>query len=272
MRNRCLFVLCLLLCFLCACAEEPVPERTPPATVIPIPTGGTVSQETEPTVNGPVWSTEPTENTEPMLPWAHEAALTNLLEDTNYHGEYLPGDGLPVPGSLIPVELIPAASQSRVGETVSIILAQRQQAIPFYYRCTAEGEERLAVFIDAKIPMLVIFETELGGIKELHDHIQSETVFQGKILSMTNLDRTEGSVYAKSRSKNTENVLDGEILTDGTSLTAGECVGVVGTDDGSTAITVIKGGRYETASDGLKDDIDWMKQVFQRYSLENVTQ
>ncbi len=221
----------------------------------------------------PTENTDPSENTEPTVepgPWTHEAALIHLLEETNQTGEYLPSNGAEAPGSLTPVDRIPAADQSRVGETVPIILAQRQQTIPFYFRCTADGNERLAVFINAKIPMLVIFETDIGGIRGLYEHIQAETVFSGKILSMTNLDKAQGSVYARNCCADTSDVRADEILTDGTLMTDGGCVGIVGTPDGGVALTVIKGGIYECASDGLKFDIDWMHQVFRRYSLENL--
>ncbi len=164
---------------------------------------------------------------------------------------------------------IPQPSQSRIGETVSLILAREQQEIPFYYSYNRSGEERLAVFIHAKIPMLVVFETQLGGIQELYRCISSETVFQGKILSMTNIDNLESQVYARNLF-GSDDVAEDEHLTADTSLVEGECVGIVGTDEGGTVLSIVKGGMYESASEGLKQQIDWMKKILMRYSLEDV--
>ncbi len=264
-KIRVLIVMGLLICMLAGCLE---PVLNLPSLA---QTEGTTSEATVPTeslaVTEPTIATQPT--VQPVLPWEHEAALIHLLQDTNHNGEYLPDDGASPPGSQIPVELIPQPDQSRIGETVSLILAQRQQDVPFYYCCNEAGDERLAVFIHAKIPMLAVFETELGGIQGLYSCIASETVFQGKILSMTNIAADEGNIYGRSILGSTD-VAENELLTADTSLIVGECLGIIGTDESETVLSVVKGGVYESASDMLKGDIDWVKRIFKRYSLEAV--
>lgn len=270
----------LVLLLLCACAvqkpviTEPSGSQTPTQTTATTPTSGTISTTgaTEPTKNTEETGvTETTGSTEPTTPWDHEAALSRFLEETNHNGEMASEDELLPPGTLPDVERIPKASQTQVGETVPIILAQKQSKVAFYYSFTEDGPERLAVVIPAeKIPMMVIFETELGGIQGLCRVIETEEVFQGKILSMTNITPEEGDIQVFNVCGSTYPIPAREILTKGTSVNVGECLGVVGTDDTGTAVTVIKGGVYETASAALKEDLDWMKGKFARYSLENI--
>lgn len=270
----------LVLLLLCACAAqkpvitEPSDSHTPTQTTATTPTSGTISTTgaTEPTKNTEeTGATETTGSTEPTAPWDHEAALSRFLEETNHSGE-IPAEDKPVPpGTLPDVNLIPKASQTRLGETVSIILAQKQSKVAFYYSCAENGTERLAVVIPAeKIPMMVIFETELGGIQGLCRVIETEEVFQGKILSMTNITFEEGNIQVFNVCGSTYGIPVIEILTKDTSVNVGECLGVVGTNDAGTVVTVIKGGVYETASAALKENLDWMKGKFARYSLENI--
>ena len=270
----------LVLLLLCACAvqkpviTEPSDSQTPTQTTVTTPTSGTITTTgaTEPTKNTEeTGATETTENTEPTAPWDHEAALSRFLEETNHSGEIASEGGLVPPGTLPDVNLIPKASQTRLGESVSIILAQKQSKVAFYYSYAENGTERLAVVIPAeKIPMLVIFETELGGIRGLCRVIETEEVFQGKILSMTNITPTEGKVQAFNVCGSTYGIPASEILTKETTVNVGECLGVVGTDDAGTAVTVIKGGVYETASQELKANLDWVQGKFARYSLEDI--
>lgn len=252
-RLSAIVALSVLVCLLSACAQEPSASVTQPSTA-----------PTE-----PIASTEPASTSE--QPWSHKAALTNLLEETNRTGELLPPaepEMTAPPGTLVDISRIPKASQNRIGETVSIILAKQQQSIPFYYACSETGEERLAVFINApKIPMLVVFETKLGGIKGLYSHIASEAVFEGKILSMTNISWEEGAIHAVSACIYIEDIPAKEILTADTALVAGECIGIVGTDSSGAVLNVLRGGKYSTASNALKEDIDWMNQKFERYGI-----
>ena len=123
-----------------------------------------------------------------------------------------------------------------IGETVSIILTKQQQATPFYYSCSETGAERLAVFIQAeRIPILIIFETQLCGVEALCKQIRSGAAFQGKILSMTNISFGEGNVYAPNLCRYTDDIQANEILTEKSAITVGECLGVVGIASGGSS-------------------------------------
>lgn len=274
MRKLCVLITLLLVtALLVACAPMGDPVQTTDtegnqmnstvSIVEPVETTGTEGNQTEPTEST---ATEPTN-----LGWQHKAALTRFLNDTNHNGTITPYEQLVPPGTLPEVWQIPKADQELVGETVSIILAKEQQVICFYYICTTDGVERLAVFIGDNIPLLMVFETTLGGIDGLCSAIKSETVFQGKILSMTNVYVEEGVYQAKSVCGYKYGISDHEILTENATMSVGECLGYVGVVDsaGSTEV-FIKGGVYETASSSLQKNIDWMKEKFRRFSLESI--
>lgn len=267
-----LIMLLLVTALLVACASMGDPMQTTNAeeiqmysttpTVEPIETTCREGNQTEPAEST---ATEPTN-----LGWQHEAALTRFLNDTNHNGTIIPFEELVPPGTLPEVWQIPKADQELVGETVSIILAKEQQVICFYYIYTTGGVERLAVFIRDNIPLLMVFETTLGGIDGLCSAIKSETVFQGKILSMTNVCFEEGVIYAKNVCSPYD-IPEHEILTENATISVGECLGYVGVVDSAGATEVfIKGGVYETASSSLQKDIDWMKEKFRRFSLESI--
>lgn len=270
----------LVLLLLCACtqqkpfATESIDHQSPTQTTAITPNSGTISTTDATAVTENIEATNIVETTgtaESTVPWEHEAALSRFLEDINHNGEIASGDKAVPPGTLPEVEQIPKASQTRVGETASIVLSQKQSKVAFYYSCAENGTERLAVFITARrIPMMVIFETELGGIQELCRHIKTEEVFQGKILSVTNISPTEGNIQAFIVCSDIKGIPVNEIFSEGTSVTFGECIGIVGTDEESSVVTVIKGGIYETASKELREDLDWVKEKFERYSLGNI--
>ncbi len=137
----------------------------------------------------------PTTTAAPVV-WPHEAALDRFLTQVNHEGTigYDPSAEPVAPGTLPDVKFIPTADQSMVGSRVPIILAQEQQAIPFYYSYdTVTGIERLAVVLQAdRIPMLIIFETTLGGLNGLCEKIAKQEPFEATILSMTNISYQEG--------------------------------------------------------------------------------
>lgn len=203
--------------------------------------------------------------------WEHEATLLRFLEETNHSG-VIAGGSTPVPpGTLPEIQQIPAANQTLVGKIVPIVLARKQQAISFYYTYRENGTERLAVFIPAeKIPMLIIFETTLGGADGLYDHIKSEKVFQAKILAVVNISYEEGNIYAYNVGAKLDGISEQEILREGKNLKAGECIGVVGTNSAGVEAEVLKGGTYEIAGKAFRENIDWMKDKFNRYSLGEI--
>ena len=205
--------------------------------------------------------------------WNPGLSLFRFLEDTNSNGQLAPTEEQVAPGDLPEMWRIPQPDQSRIGETVSIVLAKWHQAIPFYYSCAENGTERLVVFLSAeKIPMLMAFETQLGGIAELCKKISTGAEFQGKILAMVNISWEEGNIYAPNVGSSTYQVAAEEFLTESTALVAGECVGIIGraNDKDNTVLTVVKGGVYQTASQGLRSNIDWMKQKFTRCGINEL--
>lgn len=215
-----------------------------------------------------------TQSPQPTQPiWQHEAALMRFLEDINHTGTIIPSTEPVPPGTLPEVWRIPQPNQDLVGQTVDIVLAQDQQAIPFYYSCSEAGVESLFVFIEAdKIPMLINFGVQLGGIQGLYQHIQNETVFQGRIFGMKNLSFEEGNVYAYNVCSYHTDIPDNEILNEVTDLTVGVCMGVVGNGfrHGEETVNLLKGAKRENMSSQFHKDVDWMYQLLQRYGLATV--
>lgn len=217
-------------------------------------------------------NTDSSENTEssPDDSWDASLTLFRFLEDTNSSGQITPIEEQEAPGALPEMWRIPQPDQSRIGETVSIVLAKWHKAIPFYYSCAEDGAERLAVFLAAdKIPMLMVFETQLGGVAELCEKISAGTAFQAKILAMVNISYEEGNHYAGNVCISEYQVAPEEFIADGTTLTAGECLGIAGKDNNTTYL-LIKGGVGESASQGLRSNIDWMKQKFARFGVDDI--
>lgn len=255
-------IMVIVLCLSVGACQRTVTEQ---------PDGGTNQTEnTEHTEN-----TESTGNTESSENISGNPGLTlfRFLDDTNSNGQITPIEEQEAPGDMPEMWRIPQPDQSRIGETVPIVLAKWHRAIPFYYSCTEDGTERLAVFLSAdKIPMLMVFETQLGGVAELYKKISTGAEFQGKILAMVNISWEEGNQYAKNVCIPTEDIPVTELLTDGTTLVAGECLGIVGetTFKHDKINMVVKGGVYENASQGLRNDIDWMKQKFARCGITDI--
>lgn len=92
------------------------------------------------------------------------------------------------PGGFAPVESIPKAEQTMVGQTVQIVLAQERQNISFYYRYdTAEDSEKLAVITEEKFPLLIVFDTKLGGIQSLCEKIKNEEAIGAVVSAIANI-------------------------------------------------------------------------------------
>ena len=101
------------------------------------------------------------------------------------------------PGTLIDAKDLKQPDQALVNKTVKINLGRSQPCCPFLFY-SDQGTERLAVVLRPDdvlfIPMLIIFETDLG-VDGLCDALSSEKTFEAKILSMTNITWQEG-MYA----------------------------------------------------------------------------
>lgn len=255
MKGFCrLMILLLVTALLAACAPAANPEQT---------TG--TEERVEPT----------TPTTLPIAddlfqPKEHEASVFRFLQDTNHNGTITPSAEAVPPGTLPEVWQIPQPDQSIVGQTVDIVLAKDQEMTPFYYVCTEPGAEHLYVFVSAKIPMLIQFKTQLGGIQGLYNHIENKKVFQGKIIAMVNLSYEEGNVYAYNVCSSQENVSQEEILSNGTDLSSGNYFGVVGsreTGKGWEQELFLKGTMIDCVSEGLGEALHWMAQLRERFGL-----
>ncbi len=255
MKGFCrLIILLLVTALLAACTPVVDPEQT---------TG--TEERTDPTISTtlpiPDYLFQPKE---------YEASVFRFLQDTNHNGTITPYTETVPPGTLPEVWQIPQPNQEQIGQTVDILLSKDQKMTPFYYLCTEPGAEHLYVFVSAKIPMLIQFKTQLGGIQGLYHHIKNKKVFQGKIIAMVNLSYEEGNVYAYNVCSSQENVSQEEILSNGTNLSSGNYFGVVGSRETGKAweqVLFLKGTMVDCISEGLGDAYHWMAQLRERFGL-----
>lgn len=203
----------------------------------------------------------------------HKATVFRLLQETNHTGTIIPNTEPVPPGTLPEKWQIPQPNQDMVGQTVDILLAMDQKMTPFFYVCTRSGAEYLYVIVPAKIPMLILFETQLGGINKLYPCLRYKKVFQGKIAAMINISYEEGNVYAYNVCSNQEDMFPDEILNDGVKGSTGEYLGVVGrreTGVSSERQFLLKGTNVDCISADLHSDIRWMYNLLQRYGLSTL--
>lgn len=217
----------------------------------------------------------PSDPTSDQPNWHYEAAFSRFLTDVNYHG-VINGHDKPVPpGTKPPVDGIPKADQSMVGQTVPIVFAAEQDVVPFYYTCSEDGVERLAVVVNsANIPLLIVFEPNLGGAGGLCDKIVTQEVFEAKILSMTNISYDEGNMYANNACRSDYDLAEDEIVDISSSkdtLQTGEYLGVVGKDEAGEYYSFLKGGKRGELSDGMCRDIDVFASILERFSLPDIS-
>ena len=250
-----------------ACDQNAQPTMQSTDPTVPSST----EQSTDPTQNTQTDPTQPSTQPTDTGPWSHDAELTRFLTEVNHSGEYLPSSETLAPGSLTPVELIPVADQSYVGSTVDIILAQRQQVIPFYYYYNAETDfERLAVVITAeKIPLMMVFETDLNGISELCKKIAAEEVFSAKVCSATNIDFMEGNIYVWENYYYLPEEQSLDVLSGNVTAVSGTYVGIVGSSYRKN------GTLWETYNclamvDLSKGDLCQWLRIFERFGLEDI--
>lgn len=256
--------------------EQPAgPDTTETSAVTgtkPDATEASASADTQPGTGETVSNTQ---FSEPQT-WYSDAALTRFLTDVNYNGSILPGGELDAPGTPPDVELIPPADQSMLGQTVSIILAQEQQAIPFCYVCDkTTGTERLAVILEnVNIPLLIVFETDLGGVSGLCGVIRTEREFSATILAMVNISFYPEAFYAYNACTGTYGLNASEIIDISAPAETehGVYLGIVGTAysrDGELWC-MLKGTGVSMESDGLASDIEVFQRIFSRFGIEEL--
>lgn len=213
--------------------------------------------------------------TQPSSPVAQPAqtyALEQFLTEVNRSGEvdWSQADGPQAPGTLLDAAWIPAADQSQVGKTVNIVFSQEQPAVRFYYVAEAELE-RLAVVVPAEsLPLLIVFETNLGGAEALREKLANQQPLEAKILAMVNVCYEEGNEYAYNACRDVSGLADGELLDLFTPSTAaeGRYLGIFGTTSNGDAIAVLKGCAADAASEALEEDFAVFWRMITRFSLE----
>ncbi|MBO5323082.1 MAG: hypothetical protein J6A88_03155 [Oscillospiraceae bacterium] len=280
-----LLTISMLLC-ICGCKADPTdaaPTESTPTEVAPTETEPTETEpaETEPTEAEPT-EAEPTEAepTEAAPPPTTESSadpqtyVSQLLTDINYNGKIQPGTELVPPGTLPEISRIPSADQSAVGTTVWINLGAGQPKGSYLYRVDSQNNrELLAVVIHAApektnkgfyIPMLAVFQVELGGLKGLCNAISTEESFSATILSLTNISFEEGmytQVSATAADIPSEEVIDLFVGSD--AAPNGWYIGSYG-DNGST---VCYGGSKDTVSQQTSNDFAVFERIFTRFSI-----
>ncbi len=213
--------------------------------------------------------------TQPSSPVAQPPqtfALEQFLTEVNRSGkvDWSQADGPQAPGTLPDVAWIPAAEQSQVGQTVNIVFSREQPAVRFYYVAEA-GLERLAVIVPAEsLPLLIVFETSLGGAEALREKLANQQPFEAKILAMANVCYEEGNEYAYNACRDTSGLADGELLDVFTPSTAaaGRYLGVFGTTSNGDSVAFLKGGAADAASEALEEDFTVFWRIITRFALE----
>lgn len=196
-----LFMVILLLMFCCAgCIPAIPPDTTLPTT---IPSGSTVL---------------PDDNSEYFL--------SHFLTDTNYSGKIESSGEMGAPGTLPDVSQIPKADQTSIGGEVLISLDSSQTPVAFlYYFDPSTGVEHLAAVISCNnIPMLIVFQAELGGVSALCEALATGTAFSATIASIANISYEE-SMYAFKAAESSE---QGAVDLSAPPETDGEQVWLVG--------------------------------------------
>ena len=217
--------------------------------------------------NSSVAESSAEESTEVELPPYEGDTLRDLLESITV----TPGLGnLPdsPPGSLIPVDRMSKADQSRVGETVEIALIPWSGSpLCYHYVYDSQtGEERLAVVMSEdfmKKSMLIIFRTELGGLDALCAVLERPTAITCEILSITSIMSAE-EMYANN-AMFSEELDESEQYTQGMELPAvEEGFGYLDTQ----GMWVFVGD--DTPSEEYESILKVYTRMYTRYGLENL--
>ena len=269
-----------ILLFICGCKAAPAELASTGSTPTEIvPTESESTEVTHPTESThPTEATQPTEVTQPTVPENiadPSTYVAQLLTDINYNGKIQSGTEIVPPGTLPEITQIPAADQTAVGSTVQINLGAGQTKGSYLYRVDSQNNrELLAVVIHAArentnngfyIPLLAVFEVELGGLKGLCSAISTQESFSATILSLTNISFEEG-MYT---------MIVG-LHPDGTSADSIDIT--VGADAapnswyagsyGGEGSTVCFGGSKDTVSEQTSKEFAVFEKIFSRFSID----
>lgn len=195
-RIKILIAILLSACVLLSCTAC-IPATPPDTIPSSIP-----SQATPPTAI-------PSSNPE-LSDSNSEYFISRFLTDINFNGKIASSGETIAPGILPDVSQIPKADQAPIGSNVLISLDSTQTPVAFLYHLdTSTGAERFAAVISCdNIPMLIVFQPELGSVSALCEALSTGNPFSTTVLSMTNISYEE-SMYAFSASENRgENEID----------------------------------------------------------------
>ena len=229
------FIAVLLILFCCVGCIPATPPDTTPSTTLPS-ASTTLSDDNS------------------------EYFLSRFLTDANYHGKIASSEDLVTPGTLPDVSLIPKADQVSVGSNVLISLDSSQTPVAFLYHLdTSTGAERLAavIFCD-NIPMLIVFQPELGGVSALRDALTTGTAFSAAIVSIVNISYEE-SMYAFNAAEISE---QGTVDPSAPPETDGEqiwLVGYLGMQEGQSCTTLFSANT---------NALEIYHQIFSRFSID----
>ena len=231
MKVLSLLVIVLMLLCCVGCVSASLQNTTIPSAELQDMPSAT------PTTTRPKGTVLSTPATEPTVPHSEmtETYISRFLTDTNLHGKIETDGTLVAPGTLPDVSRIPVADQALVGSDVRINLDRSQSPVAFLYHFDASlGVEQLAVVVSCEnIPMLIVFQPELGGIRGLCEAMTTGEAFSARIASITNISPGE-SMYALSASENRgENAVDCDAPPEN-GEEAVWLVGIVGTQDGES--------------------------------------
>ena len=254
-----LFLICVLL-FSAACCNEN-PTSTDDTTN---PTTSTETGEIELKIHYDVLRPEKS---------IQSLSFAQFLSDVNWNGEYLPNTEIVAPGSLRNPSLIPSAPQDWVGKTAEVAFHHDTSYIYFYYNANEElQQERLAVIVEAKIPLLVVLETDLGGADQLRNKLANAEPFQVKVLALANMDNTE-PIYvsnACNASLDERTYIASEFVDIyGKAPTYGIFMGKVifHTSQNPENIVYLRGCAASSASKELKSRLSVFERSFVRYGF-----
>ncbi len=244
-RIKILIAILLSACVLLsctACAPTTPPDTTPSSMP---------SQATLPTAF-------PSSNPE-LSDGNSEYFISRFLTDINYNGTIASGDKTVAPGTLPDVSQIPEADQALVGSNALISLDNSQPPVAFLYHFDPTiGAEQLAAVISCdNIPLLIVFQPELGGVSALCEALSTGNPFSATVVSMTNISYEE-SMYAFSAS---ENRGENEIDFNAPPENAGNDVWLVG------YLGMRDGQSYTALFCANSSTLDVFNRIFSRFSL-----
>ena len=248
-------ICCALLLFTACDKEKPV----------------STDQNSDPTTSTDAGEVEIKKYYEVLRPEKINPSLgfAQFLSDVNWNGEYLPHTEIIPPGGLRDPSLIPPAPQDLVGQTVEVAFHHDSSPIYFYYHANEElQQERLAVIMDARIPLLVILETNLGGADQLRDKLATADSFQVKVLALANMDNLEPMYISNTHRASLEehtNLSSEFVDIFGNAPTYGMFIGKVEHYTSQNNIAYLRGCAPSSVSEELEECLAVYEIRFARY-------